>query len=272
MGFVGEVNSVPWRFLGWAEAGNEKASPDLSYSWPSLAAQCYLPQMLTFQGTCFRCDCANHSQHYCWLQQCAVCHHFGHSERVCGSGVGAAQMAGLSSVSSAPKAATVTPRPKKRYPTQAGSDPSLPPPRGPPHSATGTATGSYSSQSSSWSRTTPPPTFSSMAKAPRSVLASSSTWILPPLSSTSANSSSSSQGKSRSSPWTPGGRRDMTQDGAGATNSSWRRRDNPSSAGPSSPSRTISRPFSAAETPRTALTPTAPSSYRSDPSPGRRGK
>lgn len=41
------------------------------------------PKAAMFYGDCFLCSGRHHSQNYCPLRQCSVCHQYGHSKRVC---------------------------------------------------------------------------------------------------------------------------------------------------------------------------------------------
>jgi hypothetical protein len=36
-----------------------------------------------FYGYCYNCDYARHSQNFCPLKRCSLCHHYGHSSKVC---------------------------------------------------------------------------------------------------------------------------------------------------------------------------------------------
>lgn len=41
------------------------------------------PRATVFYGNCFLCSGEHHSQHYCPLRQCSMCHQYGHSNKVC---------------------------------------------------------------------------------------------------------------------------------------------------------------------------------------------
>ena len=41
------------------------------------------PTVRHFEGACFICHAARHSQNYCWLRRCSYCNVWGHSESVC---------------------------------------------------------------------------------------------------------------------------------------------------------------------------------------------